>query len=260
MARRKSKQERLEQTVSVLQTRFGARAIQQGVRTPTSVPHLATGFWELDTALGIGGIPRGKMTVLAGTATSGKRTLAALLLARAQGVKRRPVAYVDLAQTCDAEYLERCGVDLESVLVARPKDSRQALDLLLSLAERRDWAAVVFDHWAALVADAATQRYAVVALDQLTARLAQSEGTLIVLDETPRGGIWNWLLGDPARDALGQHSAVRLALRRESWLDLGRDVRGYRVEVKVEKNKLGPSGKAVTVEIRFNGVVRGDGI
>ena len=259
MARRKGKQERLEQTVSVLQTRFGARAIQQGVHASATVPHVATGFRELDVALGIGGIPRGKITVLAGAATSGKRTLAALLLARAQGPKGRPVAYVDLGQTCDAEYLERCGVDLESVLIARPKDSRQALDLLLALAERRDWAAVVFDHWAALAEDTATRRYAAAVLDQLVARLAQSEGTLIVLDEAPRG-VWSRLLGDPAQDALGQHAAVRLALRRESWLDLGRDVRGYRVEVKVEKNKLGPSGKAVTVEIRFNGVVRGDGI
>ncbi|MFN8499210.1 MAG: hypothetical protein U0641_15280 [Anaerolineae bacterium] len=259
MGRRKGKQERLDQTVSVLQTRFGARAIQQGVRASTSVPHLATGFGELDAALGIGGIPRGKITVLAGAATSGKRTLAALLLARAQGPKGRPVAYVDLGQTCDAEYLERCGVDLDAALIARPKDSRQALDLLLSLAERRDWAAVVFDHWSALAEDARTQRYAAAALDQLTARLAQTEGTTIVLDEAPRG-IWSRLLGDPARDALGQHAAVRLALRRESWLDLGRDVRGYRVEVKVEKNKLGPAGASVTVEIRFNGVVRGDGI
>lgn len=59
---------------------------------------------------------------------------------------------------------------------------------------------------------------------------------------------------------MGQHAAVRLVLRRESWFDMGRDVRGYRVEVKIEKNKLGPSGQTVAIDIRFNGTVRGEGI
>ena len=262
MPARKSRQQRLDHTITVIQQRHGPQALRQGVAPPTSVPHLSTGFPQLDEALGIGGIPRGKITVLTGAATSGKRTLAALLLARAQGHRHRPVAYVDVDHTCNPDYLERCGVHLPQLLVARPSDGRQALDMALSLAERREWAAIVFDHWGALAADAATQRHAVAALDHLGPRLAHSGVTLVVLDEpvSPWQGLLSALGNGSAASALGHHAAVRLALRHEDWFWAGADVRGYRVQVQVQKNKLAPAGKTVSLDIRFNGTVRGDGL
>lgn len=228
---------------------------------PAAIPHISTGFPPLDDVLGIGGIPRGRVTVLAGTPTSGKRTLAALILAQAQERGCRPVALIDLEGACDADYLERCGVRLDGLLVGRPLDARQALDLAVSTAERAELAAVVFDHWSALPSDAALRRTAAATLDRLPTLLAKSGVAFIVLDDTRVG----WLerlsaWADPAQSALAHHASLRLALRREAWLTFGPDIRGYRVQVDIEKNKLGPEGQSATVEIRFNGTVRGAGL
>ncbi|MFN8472117.1 MAG: hypothetical protein U0822_08010 [Anaerolineae bacterium] len=260
MPRRSSHRERLDHTISVVQQRHGPQALRRGAAR-AAVPHISTGFAALDDALGIGGIPRGRVTVLAGAPTSGKRTLAALILAQAQERGRRPVALIDLEGACDADYLERCGVRLDGLLVGRPLDARQALDLAVSTAERAELAAVVFDHWSALPSDAALRRYAAAALDRLATLLARSNVAVVVLEDTRAG----WLerlsaWADPAQSALAHHAALRLALRREEWLTLGPDVRGYRVGVAVEKNKLGAEGGSATVEIRFNGTVRGAGL
>jgi RecA/RadA recombinase len=86
--------------------------------------------------------------------------------------------------------------------------------------------------------------------------------TLIVLDEpvSPWQGLLSALGTGSAASALGHHAAVRLALRHEDWFWAGPDVRGYRVQVQVQKNKLAPAGKTVSLDIRFNGTVRGDGL
>jgi len=261
MPARKSRQQRLDHTITIIQQRHGPAALRQGV-APASVPHVPTGFPDLDAALGISGLPRGRLTVLGGAPTSGKRTLAALVLARAQARGRHPVAYLDLHHACDADYLQRCGVDLDQLLVARPIDGRQALDMLLHIAAEPAWAACVFDPWSALGQDATTRRYAAGVLDDVAGRLARSGVACLVLDEPPSlgQGLLASLAGDPAAQALAHHAAVRLALTRERWHTLGPDVRGYQVQVQVQKNKLGPSGQRVTIDIRFNGTVRGNGL
>jgi recombination protein RecA len=261
MAKQKKREQQLATTVSYIQQRWGANAVRQGA-TVQAFPHIPTGFAELDAALGIGGIPQGRITVLTGAPTSGKRTLAALILARVQRKMRRGVAYIDVGQTCDAEYLDRCGVALSELLVVRPVDGQQALDLMLTMTERAELGAIVFDHWAALEGDAATQRLAAGTLDHLAGRLARAGVTLLVLDEAP--SLWASFLttlgGGVARQALGHHATVRLALRREEWVYRGPDVRGYSVHVDVEKNKLGAAHRTAKLSIRFNGTVRGDGL
>ena len=263
MARRKNRQQRLERTVALIQHKWGQQAIRKGQPRARSMPSrqpIPTGFPELDLALEIGGIPRGTITTLYGQPTSGKVTLAARVLAQAQNRGRPvagPVAYIDLAHTCDADYLERCGVRLPDLLVARPEDSRQALDLLLSLAERSELAAILFDTWAGLDGDAGLQRYAAGVLDHLVGRLARSHVALLVLDEPPT--LWQRLRGGGS-SALDHTAALRLDLSRERWLLSGPDVRGYRAQVAIRKHKFGPTGRQVTIEIHFNGTVRGDGI
>ncbi len=261
MSGKSSRQQRLDHTITVIQQRHGPAALRQGV-SPAPIPHLPTGFPDLDAALGIGGLPRGRLTLLTGAPTSGKRTLAALVLARAQAPGRHPVAYLDLHHACDADYLARCGIDLAHLLVARPTDSRQALDMLLHLTAEPAWAACVFDPWSALAPDAATRRYAAGVLDAVAGRLARSGATCLVLDEPPALAqrLLASLTGDPASQALAHHAALHLALTRERWHTLGPDVRGYQVQVQVHKNKLGPSGQRVSLDIRFNGTVRGDGL
>ena len=183
MPARKSRRERLDHTITIIQQRHGPQAIRQGVSASAAIPHISTSFPQLDSALGIGGIPRGRVTVLTGAPTSGAFTLSALILAQAQGRAKHSVAYIDLWDTCDADYLERCGVHLDHLLVARPADSRQALDMALHLADRHELAAVLFDAWPALAPDATTRQYAAATLDQLIPRLARSHVAFVVLDQ-----------------------------------------------------------------------------
>lgn len=257
-----SRKRRLESAVGYIHERWGPDALRRGRADGAAVPHISTGFPALDAALGTGGLPRGRLSVLSGAPTSGKRTLAALVMAQAQRGNRRLAAWIDLAQTCDADYLARCGVDLGRLLVGRPGDGREALDMLVTLGERSELAVVVFDGWGALASDASTRQYAAAALDGLAPRLAHSRAALLVLDEPPPllQGLVAAIAGDPADQALGQQCAVRLALSRERWISLGPDVRGYQIQVQIQKNKLGPAGGAVRLEIRFNGTVRGEGL
>lgn len=261
MARRNSRRIQLERTVAMLQNKWGQNAIRQGAPRAKALPRLATGFPELDAALGgagLGGLPQGRISLLSGAPTSGKITLAALTLAQTQTKLRRPVAYIDLARTCDADYLERCGVRLDTLLVVRPQDGRQALDITLNLAGRAEVAAILFDHWGALDEAAATQRYAAALLDRLAGVLARQQTTLLVLDETT--GWRQKLVRSASRAALDAYTAVHLRLARQQWFYDGADVRGYRAQVTIEKNKLGSSGQTVSIAIHFNGTVRGKGI
>ena len=255
MAPRKDRQ-RLERTVALLQQKWGPDAIRQGGRRAQPVPHISTGFAELDAALGIGGIPRGRITLLTGAATSGKRTLAALVLGRAQA-QGRAAAYVDLSHTCDPDYLERCGVRLRDLLVVRPSDGSKALELITTLSGRAEISAILFDHWGALAEAGVSPSAAAAMLGRVIARLVASQAALLVLAE-PRS-LWQRLR--PAMgDALGHYVSLHLDLRREEWFKAGPDVRGYRAGVAIQKNKLGPSGQTVSIAIRFNGTVRGQGI
>ncbi len=258
---KRSRRRRLESAVAYVQQRYGQDALRRG-QAQVSIPHVSTGFPALDAILGIGGIPCGRLSLFSGMPTSGKRTLAALTLAEAQRGNKAQVGYVDVSQTCDADYLARCGIDLRRLLVGRPADSREALDMLVTLSEERELSAVVFDGWTALAPDDATRRSAAAVLDSLAPRLARSSVALIVLDEPPSlwRGLVSALMGDPADQALGQLAALHLSFSRERWLSLGPDVRGYGVQVEVRKNKFGPAGQKVVLEIRFNGKVQGNGL
>jgi recombination protein RecA len=256
MARRKETQQRLERTVALIQRKWGQEALRQGVTPARTIPHIPTGFAELDAATGIGGVPRGRITVLSGAATSGKITLAALVLARSQG-KGRLAAYVDLLHTCDADYLERCGVRLRDLLVVRPEHASQALELTQTLVARSEVAAILFDHWGAVEADGRARSFIAGMLDQLVGLLAHSQAALLIVDDPPSP--WQRLLpviGGP----LAHYAALHLVMSREQWFLAGPDVRGYRARVTLAKNKLGPAGQTVPIEIHFNGTVRGRGI
>ena len=182
MSNPKNRQDRLDQTITAIQHRFGTQGLRQGMARPVTVPHLPTGFAGLDHALAIGGIPRGKLTVLRGALTSGKRVLAALLVAQAQRASRQSCAYLDLAGACDAELLARCGVALDRLFVIQPADRREALDMLLTLTERKELACLVLDEWGSIEADREARPLAARALDQVVQSLARSGVTLIVLD------------------------------------------------------------------------------
>jgi recombination protein RecA len=227
-----TKQERLA-TLDKLRARWGEVTLQQ----PEA---LSTGFAALDHALGIGGVPRGHLTLLQGVPTSGAGTLALKIAAGASQAGEEAV-YLDLAGTFDPDYAVRCGVDLAHLVVVQPDSLSAAVEALTLLVKAT--AVAILDP--ALVPEATRPDPA--ALRRLLAVLRSSSCALVVL---ARDGA----------DHFSSQAALRLDITRECWLMRRRDVRGYRTRVLVSRNRFGPPGQAIRLTIGFGGVVQGDGV
>jgi recombination protein RecA len=254
--RRRKRQRQLDMAVAAIRLRYGPQALVKG-KPPTAVaavPHIPTGFPSLDRALGIGGLPKGKISELVGPATSGKTTLALKFLAQAQADGGQ-VGYIDQARYFDPDYAHRCDLDLSRLLVGRPYDLREALAMTESLVRSGGLSALVFDADALgfLWTDRETTSQIAAFLDRLPVPLARSDMAFLFLHESPTGR-------SSALSALAHYAAVRLQVVRERWLRRHGDIRGYKARVEVLKNRLGPAGRAVTVAIEFNGTVRGNGL
>ena len=263
--RRRSRQRQLDMAVATIHRRFGARSLLKGRPASTnagSPPHISTGFRALDRALGIGGLPRGRMCELVGPATSGKTTLALKFLAQAQAGGGQ-VAYVDQALYFDPDYAHRCGLDLSRLLVGTSHDLREALATTEALVRSGGLSALVFDALDFLWTDAQAASLLAATLNRLPAALSRANTTLLILHETvsgelPLGGSPTG--ASPALSALSHSAAVRLQVTRERWVHRHGDIRGYEARVEVLKNRLGPAGRAVNLTIKFNGTVRGNGL
>jgi recombination protein RecA len=187
-----------------------------------------------------------------GPATSGKTTLALKFLAQAQAGGGQ-VAYIDQALYFDPDYAYRCNLDLSRLVVGTSHDLREALAMTEALARSGGLLALVFDALDFLWTDPIAASLLASTLNRLPSALARSGTTLLVLHESPTGN-------SPALSALAHCAAVRLQVTRERWLRQRDDIRGYKAQVKVLKNRLGPSGRKVTIAIEFNGTVRGNGL
>lgn len=273
------KQSQLEMTVASIQQRYGTLALVKGrpplAGTTAMVPHIPTGFAALDEALGIGGLARGRVSEILGPATSGKTTLALKFLAQAQ-INEGQVGYVDYAHAFDPDYAHRCGLDLSRLLIATPYDLTEALVTTEALATSGALSALVFDGPDTLWSDDMDTGLLAACLDRIVAPLARA-GTVLLFLRAPMARV------APGLSALAHHATVRLYITRERWLRsiqaisskrdgvpvAGRsaslrsqynDIRGYEGRVEILKNRLGPTGRVVTVAIRFNGTVQGEGL
>jgi recombination protein RecA len=255
--RKRSRQRELDMAVTALHRRYGPGALIKGspataTGAGAAVPHIPTGFPALDRALGIGGLPKGKMCELVGPATSGKTTLALKFLAQAQTAGGQ-VAYVDQALYFDPDYAHRCGLDLSRLLIGRPQDLREAVAMAEALVRSGSLSALVLDALDFLWTEPAAASHLAATLNRLPVALAHSSTVLLVLHESATGS-------SPALSALAHTATMRLQVVRERWLHRHGDVRGYEARVEVLKNRLGPSGRTVRIEIEFNGTVRGNGL
>ncbi len=245
-----SRRRKLEAVVARLQLQYGPRAVRRsGAEPPPAIPCISTTFAELDAALGLGGLPRGRLSEITGPATSGKITLAAKILAAAHQDHTSLVAWLDLSRTCDPDYLQRCGLDLERLLVVRPETAEDALAIILHLVASNSLAALVFDGLADLLANPGIEPLLAGALERLAASVTHTETAVIFLSEP-----------QAQYRTLAHLATVRLEISREHWLMQGQEVRGYQGQVKVLKHKLGRAGAAVIIRIAFNGTVRGRGL
>lgn len=248
--------QRLEKSISLLNSRHGPRTVQAGSALPRqSVPHVATGFTKLDGITGCNGVPVGAITLFTGRTTSGKLTLAYKVLANAQHAsplqRKRGVAILDLTYTADPDYLARCGADLEYLLFARAPAPLQAVDAIFDLA-RNGIRLLLVDGLADLLRDHAVARYFDAALPQLSLMLKSLPCAVIFLDEAKPPWL-RWLKLDSS--AIAHCAALHVDLRREAWLDRDGELVGYRAHAQVLKSRWARSGQTVPVEIVFNGTV-----
>lgn len=255
------KKRRVEQTVNALRDRWGIEVIGR-LKQPAEdrrVAHIPTGFPELDRVLKIGGLPRGRISEIAGVPTSGMATLALRILAQAQRLSPLggrgpdlPAVYLDINQTFDPDYATRCGVDLNRMLLVRPRTISQGLhigqDFLLSGATPF----LILDTPFSRLADPKLAGQLAMTLDRVIAPLSKAMAVLLCLIALPPGS-------RPTPDSyptgltLPHYATVRLFIRREQWLYQDEDIYGYQVQVLVAKNKLGPAEQQVAVTITFNG-------
>lgn len=254
---KEQKWKKLESTVLNIQQRWGPAALRKMERSPgraTTVPHISTSLPGLDAALGIGGIPNGRITELLGTPTSGKTTLANIIVANAQR-NGSVAAYVDLSQTFDPYYAAKCGIDLHSLVIVQPCSGEEALEMTISLVTSGSVSVLVFDSVSDMLAEYISLGFLSAALGHLAGCTAKSLCALIFLTSLTAGG-HSSPANYPSGFGLPYYATMRLLIERERWLRRGSDIRGYSARMTVVKNKLAAPGKRTRIRFVFNGEVK----
>jgi len=264
------KKEKLDKTITDLQDRWGAKAVHrlQGGETPAYL-HVSTGFPNLDEALTIGGIPRGRISEIIGVPTSGMATMALKIVASDQELANAAnpsgAIYIDPSHTFDPDYAARCGLVLDQLILVRPHDIDQALDIMSDLIMNGGITTLVFDAPSNQLEKPQPSLTLARTLDRLIAPLSQTNCILLFLTSLPvkatnpppgnppPGGSSTTLDDYPPNITLPHHASMRLFIERERWIYKKRDIHGYQAHVLVVKNKFGPAGKQATINFTFAG-------
>jgi recombination protein RecA len=256
----------LETTLANLKKRFGDGVIMKlGDAQHLQVDAIPTGSLALDIALGIGGVPKGRIIEIYGPESSGKTTLCQHIIAEAQ--KQGGVAaFVDVEHALDPVYAEKCGVKIEELYVSQPDTGEQALEITEALVRSGVLSVVVVDSVAALVPRAEIEgemgdshmglqaRLMSQALRKLTGAI-KSTNTVVIFTNQLRQKI-GVMFGNPETTtggmALRFYASVRLDIRRVEAIKEGGEVTGSRTRVTVKKNKVAPHFKVAEFDIMYN--------